>query len=151
VLWLSTWETSDRIVDGRLYRFGTKAGDRVVLEGLERSRQLVTANGARLVLLTNAPRAETSETQVHDPEDDREILHLNELFREFAAAHPESVTVVDFASIVCPDGPPCPEQVEGVTLRSRDGSHFDGEGPGWVAPRLLDAVTRASERAPTAS
>jgi peptidoglycan/LPS O-acetylase OafA/YrhL len=150
VLWLSTWETADRLVGGRLYRFGNKAADEMVLDRLEESRTLITANGARLVLLTNPPRAERAETYVRDAEDDRKIVHLNELFGEFAAAHPDSVSVVDLAEIVCPGGPPCPEEVEGVTLRPRDGGHYEGEGPRWLAPRLLDAVTRASTRsAPT--
>ena len=60
------------------------------------------------------------------------------------AEHPESVTVVDLAKIVCPQGAPCPEEGAGVTLRPRDGGHYEGDGPAWVAPRLLDAVVRAS-------
>jgi peptidoglycan/LPS O-acetylase OafA/YrhL len=144
VLWLSTWETADRLIDGQLYRFGTKEADDVVLERLEESRRLITANGAHLMLLTNPPRAERAETYVRNPEDDRKIERLNGLFEEFAAEHPETVKVVDLAKIVCPRGAPCPEDVGGVTLRPRDGGHYEGDGPGWVAPRLLDAVVRAS-------
>ena len=144
VLWLSTWETADRLVDDRLYRFGTEEADRVVLDRLEQSRRILTASGARLMLLTNPPRAERAETYVRDPEDDRRIMRLNRLFERFAAEHPDTVTVVDLASIVCPSGPPCPEEVEGVRLRPRDGGHYEGDGPAWVAPRLLDAVTQAA-------
>ncbi len=151
VLWLSTWETADRLVDGTLYRFGDAEADAVVLERLEESRRLITQDGARLVLLTNPPRAETSETYVRNPEDDRKIVRLNRLFREFAAEHPDTVSVVDLAEIVCPGGPPCPAEVEGVTLRPRDGGHYEGDGPGWVAPRLLDAITRATTAATTAT
>jgi peptidoglycan/LPS O-acetylase OafA/YrhL len=144
VLWLSTWETADRRVGGRVYRFGTKAADKVVMDRLEESRKLITANGARLVLLTNAPSAERSETHVRDPAEDAKIERLNRILEKFASEHPETVSLVDLAAIVCPNGTPCPEQVEGVTLRPRDGGHFEGGGPGWVAPRLLDAITRAS-------
>ena len=135
---------ADRLVDGQLYRFGTKEADEVVLERLEESRRLITANGARLMLLTNPPRAERAENYVRNPEDDEKIERLNGLFRRFAADHPESVTVVDLAAIVCPDGSPCPEEIDGVKPRPRDGGHFEGEGPRWVAPKLLDAVVRAT-------
>ena len=120
-----------------------------MLERLEESRRLITANGARLMLVTNAPRAERAETYVRKPEDDERIVRLNRLFREFADAHPESVSVVDLDEIVCPKGPPCPEEVDGVTLRPRDGGHYEGDGPRWVAPRLLDAVLRASATMPS--
>ena len=33
-----------------------------------------------------------------------------------------------------------PGDVDGLRLRPRDGGHFEGDGPEWVAPRLLDAV-----------
>ena len=67
-------------------------------------------------------------------------LHLNDLFRQYAAAHPDRVAVLDLAALVCPAGPPCPTEVEGVTLRPVDGGHFAGDGPAWVAPRVLDRL-----------
>jgi peptidoglycan/LPS O-acetylase OafA/YrhL len=143
VLWLSTWEDSDRIVDGTDYKFGTPAADRVLLAKLEDSRKLVTATGARILLLTNPPRAEHSDVIVHDPAEDVKLEHLNDLYRQFAALHPEDVAVVGLDKIVCPGGAPCPEYVDGLRLRPRDGGHFEGDGPGYVAPRLLDAVLAA--------
>jgi peptidoglycan/LPS O-acetylase OafA/YrhL len=148
VLWLSTWETADRIVGDRLYRFGDHETDAVLLRKLEESRQHLVQQGARLIILTNTPRAERSETYVRNPADDAKIERLNAIYRKFAARNPESVTVVDLAAIVCPDGPPCPEVVDGVQLRPRDGGHFEGDGPGWVAPRLLDAISRAAWESP---
>jgi peptidoglycan/LPS O-acetylase OafA/YrhL len=148
VLWLSTWETSDRIVAGRLFKFGQPTTDRILLRKLELSREHLTAGGARLVLVTNTPRAEHSDTYVRDPAEDAKIQHLNALYRRFAALHPNDVTVVDLAGIVCPSGPPCPEYVDGLRLRPRDGGHYEGDGPSWVAPRLLDAIEQALAQMP---
>ncbi len=152
VLWLSTWETADRIVDGRFYQFGTPAADAMLLQKFDEARATLTSGGARLVMLTIAPHAVPSETASTDnPADDATYLHLNALFRLFAAQHSDSVTVVDLASIICPTGPPCPATVNGVQLRPHDGGHFAGDGPAWVAPHLLDAVMRELNPAPRAT
>jgi len=149
VLWLSTWETADRIIDGKLYRFGVAETDAALLAKLEESHTHVTSTGARLVILTNTPRAEHADTYVRNASDDTKVLRLNRIYRRFAAMHPDTVSVVDLARIVCPGGPPCPEYVDGIRLRPRDGGHFEGEGPGWVAPRLLDAIETAATTALT--
>ena len=152
VLWLSTWETADRIVDGTFYQFGTPAADAMLLQKFDEARATLTSGGARLVMLTVAPHAIPSDTtSTDDPADDATYLHLNALFRLFAAQHPDSVTVVDLAAIICPTGPPCPADVDGVRLRPHDGGHFAGDGPAWVAPRLLDAVMRELYPAPRAT
>ena len=143
VLWLSTWETLGRIIDGKLVEFGTPAFDAALLAEFEETREHLTRDGAHVVLITNAPRAEHSDTVFNIPDEESRIEHLNKLYKTFAAQHPDSVTVVDLAAIVCPGGPPCAEFVDGVRLRPRDGGHFEGDGPAWVAPRLLDAVTTA--------
>jgi peptidoglycan/LPS O-acetylase OafA/YrhL len=147
-LWLSTWETADRIIDGKLYRFGSSGTDAALLAKLEESRIHLTGEGARLMILTNTPRAEHSDIRGGDPTDDAKIERLNRLYRRFAAEHPDTVSVVDLESIVCPSGPPCPETVHGLRLRPHDGSHFEGDGPAYVAPRLMDAITRAAAGAP---
>ena len=143
VLWLSTWETLGRIIDGKLVEFGTPAFDAALLTEFEETRVHLTSGGAHVVLITNAPRAEHSDTVFNIPDETSRTEHLNQLYKTFAAQHPESVTVVDLAAIVCPSGPPCPEFVDGVRLRPRDGGHYEGDGPAWVAPRLLNAVSAA--------
>jgi peptidoglycan/LPS O-acetylase OafA/YrhL len=149
VVWLSTWETADRLVNGRWYKFGTPSGDKMLLEKLDESRRIITANGARILLLTVPPPAAHSDQTVRNPTQEAQFEHLNQLFQTFAAQHAESVTIVDFARIVCPNGPPCPEYVDGIRLRPRDGGHFEGGGPAWVAPRLLDAILKALPDAAT--
>lgn len=140
VTWLSTWETANRVVDGQAYVFGTPEGDAKLLELIDESAQQVMAGGARLVFLTMPPNTTGPNRPVVTDEDTRRALHLDDLLRQYAAAHGDRVAVLDFASIVCPTGPPCPTEVDGVTLRPVDGGHFAGDGPAWVAPRLLDAL-----------
>lgn len=149
VLWLSTWETADRIVNGRFYAFGTPDADAMLLQKFEETRQVLTATGARLLLVTIPPRAKSSASVPTDnPAEDAQYLHLDDLFRQFAAQHEDSVGAVDLARIVCPAGPPCPTVIDGVQLRPDDGGHYAGGGPAWVAPRLLDAMMRELHEAP---
>ncbi|MFO7589493.1 MAG: acyltransferase family protein [Acidimicrobiia bacterium] len=141
VLWLSSWETSDHVVDGRVLRFGTRRGDAALLDDFEASRDRLTADGAMLVMLTMPPTAERSDLGPADQEAVERFVHLNDLLRDFASRNPDTVKVLDLAGIVCPGGPPCPEVVDGVRIRPRDGGHFSPAGADWVAPRLLDALT----------
>jgi peptidoglycan/LPS O-acetylase OafA/YrhL len=144
VVWLSTWETLDQIFGGTAEKFGTPDGDRALLAEFEAAYRRVAADGARLVLVTvPAPPAgayEVNPLRASEPERRR---HLSELYREFASRHPSDVAVADLASIVCPDGDPCAATVDGVVLRPRDGNHFEGGGPAWVAPRLYAEIIRA--------
>jgi hypothetical protein len=144
VLWLSSWEAGDHLFSGVYQKFGTPAGDVAMLREFEAARQRLTADGAVLVMLTVPGIAVNSDRRVGgDPALDKAFRHLTKLMRTFAAQHPDSVRVADLARIVCPSGSPCPEFVDGVRLRPTDGAHYTGAGPAWVAPRLLDAVTKA--------
>ena len=145
VLWLSSWEPSNHLYDGVKLDFNTPEGDAALLADFEQSRQRLTAGGATLVMLTMPEPAEFSDNGPADPELVRLYALLNTLFRTFAADNPDTVKVVHLARIVCPTGPPCPEFIDGVRLRPRDGGHFLDGGPAWVAPRLLDAILRQFE------
>jgi hypothetical protein len=70
--------------------------------------------------------------------------------RQFAARYPNTAAVADLASIVCLKGS-CPAEVDGVVLRPRDGNHFEGDGPAWVAPRLYTEIMRALSAIPSTS
>ena len=136
VLWMSIWETSDRILDGRLVRFGTRAGDDALLREIDAAAQRLTAGGARLLLARlPLPAADPEIPPTIDYAPD--TRHLNGLLTEYAADHPETTEVFDLAEIVCPQGPPCAAEVEGVRPRPRDGIHFEGDGAAWVADQLV--------------
>jgi len=149
VLWHSTWENADVVVGKRHLVVGTPAWKQWFAGELERVRRLAADNGARLVLLTIPPRAPNPNIVI-DPDQERRSTEVNAAFARFAAAHPTDVGVVDFTALVCPSGQPCPTEIDGVTLRPRDGGHFEADGAAWVAPRLLDLVYRAIEGMGTA-
>jgi peptidoglycan/LPS O-acetylase OafA/YrhL len=152
VVWLSTWETSDMIANGATVHFGTRAGDDMLLAELEAARTRVGVNGARLVLVTVPPPADTSETTPLRADEGARRLHLTGVFRQFAALHPGDVAVVDLASIVCPSkGVSCPAAVDGVVLRPSDGNHFEGDGPAWVARRLYAEIIHSLSELPPPS
>ncbi|MEI8002044.1 MAG: acyltransferase family protein [Actinomycetes bacterium] len=142
LLWHSTWENSDVVVGGKHLVVGTPAWKEWFAGELERVRALAADHGARLVFLTIPPRA-PNPTIVVDPADTARDEFVNVALAKFAAQHPTDVGVVDFAAIVCPNGVPCPAQFDGITLRPRDGGHFEAAGATWVAPRLLDRIFTA--------
>jgi peptidoglycan/LPS O-acetylase OafA/YrhL len=144
VVWMSTWETSSRWYEGRYYEFGTPEADALTLRLVDEARlRILDGSDAMLVLALQPPHASFSDQGPTDPENVARMVHLNELLAEYAADHPADTRTIDLASIVCPGGPPCPEKVDGIRLRPRDGGHYEQEGATWLAPRFfaeLDAV-----------
>jgi hypothetical protein len=136
VMWLSTWELSDYEVDGKRLRFGTPAFDRWLLGEMEAVRQRVAGRRARLSLVTVPPQADNPLSDVQ-PQQTKKVEHLNDLFRQFAAQHPDDVVVTDLAELVCPGGSPCPTTVDRIVLRPEDGQHYKADGAAWIAPRLM--------------
>jgi lysophospholipase L1-like esterase len=105
-------------------------------------RRQVAANGGRLVFLTNPPTAPNPLRGI-PAGDAAKFAHLNDLYAKFAAQHPDDVTVVDLGELVCPGGAsngPCPVTQDGVTLRPKDGGHYEADGAAWVAPRLMPKI-----------
>ncbi len=139
VLWLSTWETADRLVNGQHLRFGTPEHDAALLQAMEEARVRLTARGERLVMLTSVPLADSEFGPAPKPDND---LHLTELIRRFAAEHTDNVRVVDLSAIVCPGGYPCPTVIDGVLLRP-GGGHYTPESSLWVAQRLVPQALAA--------
>jgi len=152
VLWLSTWERVDLVEGGRTLRAGTKEWERAMLRRMDRVLARLTATGARVVVATVAS---TAPAKLHVNVDesaqtrqDESYARLNHLLTRFAARHPDDVTLVDLAAQVCPGGPPCPERVDGVTLRPSDGGHFSPEGGVWASERLLPALEQTLGKPP---
>jgi hypothetical protein len=73
--------------------------------------------------------------------DDDGYVRLNALLRRFAARHTDNVTIVDLAQKVCPAGPPCPSDVEGLHPRP-DGHHFTPAAAVWAARDVLAEIFR---------
>jgi lysophospholipase L1-like esterase len=140
VTWLSTWEDSNRVVDGVGYVFGTPEADAKLLELIDEAVQQLTSRGARLVFLVNPPPTSGPMRPEIDPAAVARGQHLGALLRRYASEHADRVGLIDLTPIVCPTGPPCPTEVDGVTLRPTDGGHFGADGAAYVASRLLDQL-----------
>ncbi|MCU1430879.1 MAG: hypothetical protein JWL83_4879 [Actinomycetia bacterium] len=140
VLWSSSWELSDRMdqATNTVLKFGSKADDVDLLTSIDAAAKRLTSGGAHLVILTVPPRA-PSDAKPADGQDGS-YDHYNRLLREYASAHPATVSVLDIVPFVCPGGPPCPAKVRGVTLRP-DGGHFTHETAPiiarWLLPKLI--------------
>jgi hypothetical protein len=145
VVWMSTWETSSRWYDGRYYEFGTPEADELTLRLIDEARiRVLAGTDAMLVLALQPPHASFSDQGPADPENVARMVHLNELLAQYAADHPTDTRTLDLASLVCPGGPPCPETVDGIRLRPRDGGHYESDGAVWLAPRFFSELLVAA-------
>src|SRR5262249_59629593 len=65
------------------------------------------------------------------------LVQLAKVLRSYASRHTDKVTLIDLPTMLCPNGPPCPEEVApGIKPRAVDGFHFDGDGAAWVANQI---------------
>jgi peptidoglycan/LPS O-acetylase OafA/YrhL len=138
VLWLSSWDFADQLVDGRHLRFRTEEGDRALIESMERIVRRFRDHGARVAILTPPERA-VSDRAPAGLDSEGLLRHYHKILHQFARERPEDVVLVDLAALLCPDGLPCPELIEGQRLRP-DGGHFSREGAFWVGQRVLPTL-----------
>jgi peptidoglycan/LPS O-acetylase OafA/YrhL len=134
VLWLSTWDGVDRIFHGKHVKLGTRAGDAVLAGEIRHAANLLTAHGARLMILSVADPVPGSETPLPGLDQAKRVKQINALYRRAAPTADGRVRVVDLDPLVCPNGK-CSQVVDGVELRP-DGSHFGPEGAAVVGRQL---------------
>ncbi len=139
---VGAWEVFDRIINGRIYGFGTPAFDAILEPALDDALAALGSSGARVAVVTTP----YLERPVDDPETSKEwtaserwrVDHLNDLLRR-AAGRREGTEVLDLHRFMCPtaDGPCRPPS--GSVLRP-DGVHFDQAGAaealGWMVAEL---------------
>lgn len=126
VVWASSWEKSDLVVDGKTLVNGTKAGDRAMLARMDEALKRLTRGGAHVMLVTiaaPAPNDAQGTDNTSNAVDDASYVRLASIERRFAKRHPGQVTLIDLAGQLCPTGAPCPETVNGERIRP-DGRHF---------------------------
>ena len=126
VIWASSWEKSDLVVDGKTLVNGTKQGDRAMLGRMDDALKRLTRGGAHVMLVTIAPPAPNDAQGTDNTSnaiDDASYARLDSIERRFAKRHPDDVTLIDLAKRVCPSGAPCPEKIHGKRIRP-DGRHF---------------------------
>lgn len=143
VVWMSIWEKSDLVVDGRTIVAGTAEWASEVMTRMDRALATLTANGARVVIVTEAPPAPNAAAETDTFDHDAEAAgyrRLTDLQRAFAARHPGAVTIVDLASQLCPNAPACPTHVAGLEMRP-DGHHFTPTTSVWAARFVLAQIS----------
>jgi peptidoglycan/LPS O-acetylase OafA/YrhL len=143
VVWMSIWEKSDLVVDGKTLVSGTPAGDAEIQRRMDWELARLTAYGAKVVLLSEAAAAPDDAQGVGNTSnavDDAGYARLDRILRQFASRHVGQVTLIDLADHVCPGGPPCSEYVDGLRLRP-DGRHFTPTAASieahWLLPKIL--------------
>jgi peptidoglycan/LPS O-acetylase OafA/YrhL len=151
VMVFGAWDYRDHVVNGATLTAGSTEWNNYVLMELERERKILTAGGAKLVLLTwpcqrPIPWTEMGSAGVAAEKESLERVNmLNDVYRQFAAGHPESVGLVDLFSYVCPEGKYTDLVIDGVKLRE-DGTHFTPASSPIVAEWLLPQLMALSNR-----
>ncbi len=145
IVWMSIWEKSDVVEDGKTLVSGTPAGDRAMLARMDDALAQLTRGGAHVELVTvaaPAPNDAQGTSNTSNAVDDASYARLDSIERRFAARHPGTVTLVDLATRVCPGGPPCPEIVDGERIRP-DGRHFTPEAATRYSRWLMREIARS--------
>ncbi len=142
VIWMSIWEKSDLVVDGRTVVAGTPEWEQIIQSRMDAALARLTYGGAKVVIATEpapAPTAPNNAPAFNVQNDNASYLRLNALLRRFAARHRNDVLLVDLASLVCPSGPPCPAVVDGMQARP-DGRHYSPAAAVWASRWLLSKI-----------
>jgi hypothetical protein len=142
VILLGRWEVHDREVDGRWQHVGEPQYDALLTRQLTRALDVVTARGARAVLLTT-PYSRKDERPDGGlwPEDSPERIDAwNRVLTATAGRHPGHPVVLDLNAVACPQRR-FTWSVNGVPLRG-DGLHFTEAGvreiiAPWLVPSLV--------------
>jgi peptidoglycan/LPS O-acetylase OafA/YrhL len=148
VVWMSLWEKSDVIAAGKTLVSGTPSGDAEMLRRMDASLARLTKYGAKVVLVTvaaAAPNDAQGTQNTSNAVDDASYARLDDIDRRFAQPNPQSVTVLDLAHRICPNGPRCPEFVDGMRMRP-DGRHFAPQAASiaanWLMPKIVAVARR---------
>ena len=139
---LGAWDVFDfELDDGTDLEFGTSEWDEYVTENLQSGIDTLAAEGTRVALL-EVPCMRPQDVEgsgvpaLPERGDDERVAHLNDLWRDVAAANPDTVTFVEGPSEWCDD-----EDVSSDTAYRWDGVHVYTPGANLIyttiAPALL--------------
>ncbi|BFU44794.1 acyltransferase family protein [Krasilnikovia sp. MM14-A1004] len=146
VVELNRWELMDRRYQGRYQHVGEPAYDTYLTAQLDAAVAIAASRGAAVVLLTAAytHRAERPDGGLYPEDQPQRVDAWNRLLGAEAARHPGTVTVLDLAPLVCPDGR-FTRDIGGMRVRS-DGLHYTPYAvqsiiAPWLLPRLAAIAT----------
>jgi hypothetical protein len=139
IVWWSGWEVANLDVNGREVKFGTPEGDALLLERMDVMFRRLHRPGQKLVIITDPPVLPTPYFPEPHPAEDAQHGHLNEVYREFAARHPDDIVIADLSEMLCP-ALRCPEIIDGLKPRPFDGMHFSPQGAAWASRWLWPQI-----------
>jgi lysophospholipase L1-like esterase len=143
VVLLGTDDAFDRRIDGREVMFDSPEGDELVRNELQEAVTLLSASGARVVVLTTPyhvigwPRRVRLDRSAYNASW---VDRWNNNLRAVATRNPSAVTIVDLNRFLGPEGK-WTDSLFGVKVRSHDKMHLSPEGAdlvaGWLAPQVV--------------
>jgi hypothetical protein len=141
IIELNRWELMDRKLNGTYQHVGEPEYDAYLMTQLDRAVSIAGSKGAAVVLLTAAytHRAEKPDGSLYGEDQPARVDAWNKLLVQEQAKHPQSITILDLKSLVCPDGK-FTWSLHGLRIRS-DGLHYTPAGDQQIiAPWLLPKV-----------
>jgi hypothetical protein len=135
---LGAWDVFDLLTgDGEWLTFATPAWAAYVATNLQSGIDALSAEGARVALL-EAPCMRPQDVEgagvpaLPERADDDRVAHVNEIFRQVAAANAATTSFVEGPDAWCAD-----ESVAGNTALRWDGVHVYGPG----AAMIMETIT----------
>ena len=138
------WDITDHLLGGRVVSIDQPAWNRHLVEEMDQVVAVLSAGGAKVVLLTMpyiAPPQEAPDGSVYPENRNSRVDEYNRILEQVAARHPGEVTVVDLNRILDPAGH-FQTVVDGVTVRWADGIHVTKAGGQWIEPYVLPTVAQ---------
>ncbi len=141
-LLLGRWEVTDHLYQGHWVHVGDPVWDRHLTSELDQAVGILSAGGAKVVLFTMPyvqPPYERADGTPYSENDPVRMNAFNRLLSGVAAAHRDSVTLIDLNRLVDPSGH-YQRVIGGVTVRSTDGIHLTMAGSVWLQPDILPTI-----------
>ena len=139
----------NRLIDGQWLHIGQSVFDTDVRNDLEQAVRIGTSTGALMVLMTT-PCFDSGEQPNGQPWPEDSPVRLadyNAIVQQVAAQHPDTVSVDDFGSLLCPGGR-FTTTFDGVPIRDGDGVHIlPSQAAGqWLSAHVLPEIVGVGRR-----
>jgi lysophospholipase L1-like esterase len=152
VLLAGRWEVDTRTYEGKWTNITNPVFAAYVKQQLDYTVGLLSAKGARVVLVTAPFYTEGKQPDgTPYPQDSRaRIKKYNSDLFEIAAQDKKNVTVLNLNAIICPGGH-YEAKYDGVRIRSADGVHFTFTGTQVLAPKIWPIIAKVGREQIAAS
>jgi peptidoglycan/LPS O-acetylase OafA/YrhL/lysophospholipase L1-like esterase len=144
VMLVGAWDVVDHRIDGDILPVGSDAWVVYMTHQLDTATDVLSARGARVVMLTSPcfGQPDSGLDGIPERSDPTRLRAMNDVLRTYAKGHPARVSLVDLHAFLCPSGSYTPT-VAGVNARDPDGTHLSPDGSKlvwrWLARQLRAA------------